>query len=123
MTRNNATQVNNNATATDLRYITAEEYEVLKGIFDRFGIYDLEWCSSSVHALTALSFGEFFTTQPDVITHLNKTTTWENARTIERFIHSLGNVNSHLSDVVEAYEMLRNIACLSYAIEKRAKEN
>lgn len=123
MTRNNATQVNNNTTAADLRYITAEEYKVLRGIFDRFGIDDLEWCSSSVHALTALSFGEFFTTQPDVITHLNKTTTRDNARTIERFIHSLGNVNSHLSDVVEAYEVLRNIACLSHAIEERAKEN
>lgn len=110
----NQAQTINNTTAADLRYITAEEYKVLRGIFDRFGIDDLEWCSEAVSNLTWLSFKEFFTTQPDIITHLNKTATdGENATTIRRFIRSLSNVNEHLSEVMECYEMLRNIACIS----------
>lgn len=113
----NQAQTINNTTAADLRYITAEEYKVLRGIFDRFGIDDLEWCSEAISNLTWLSFGEFFTTQPAIITHLNNTATdGENATTICRFIHSLSNVNEHLSEVVECYEMLRNVARISKAI-------
>lgn len=115
----NQAQTINNTTAADLRYITAEEYKVLRGIFDRFGIDDLEWCSDAVFGLTCSSFKEFFTTQPAIITHLNKTATdGENATTIRRFIRSLANVNEHLSEVTECYEMLRNIACISKAIGK-----
>lgn len=113
----NQAQTINNTTAADLRYITAEEYKVLRGIFDRFGIDDLEWCSEALSDLTWLSFREFFTTQPAIITHLNKTATDDaSANTIRRFIHSLANVNEHLSEVVECCQMLRNVACISKAI-------
>lgn len=116
----------NNTTAqpttyNDLQYITPDEYKVIEGIFNRIGDNTLEWCAEYLHDLTNYKHTDFLASQPAVIAHLLSTATKDNRKDIHAFIASLGRVNNLIAELLDSYEILRNVAHFATLVERASR--